>query len=70
MMKQNEAIAAANNITINMDGWSNTRMESWYGCNIITSARKVYVIALDDLSAESHTGDFLEGEQVPVFYTV
>ena len=45
-----------------MDGWSSKRNESLYNFIISTPSRKEYLVALNDYSASSHTGEFLANE--------
>lgn len=54
----------AYHLTLTLDGWSNSRMESVYSWNIIFPSRKVILLRADNLSEVSHTGENLSGETV------
>jgi hypothetical protein len=42
-----------------LDGWSSPNHRSIWNFTILTPTRKEYIIQLSDLSADSHTGDFI-----------
>ncbi|DBA94917.1 TPA: hypothetical protein ACH3X1_002448 [Trebouxia sp. C0004] len=46
----------AYHLTLSLDGWSNSRMESIYSWNIVFPDRRVMLLRSDDLSSMSHTG--------------
>ncbi|DBA98156.1 TPA: hypothetical protein ACH3X1_014775 [Trebouxia sp. C0004] len=46
----------AYHLTMTLDGWFNSRMESVYSWNIIFPSRKVILLRADNLSEVSHTG--------------
>jgi len=49
-------------LTLTLDGWSNSRMESVYSWNVIFPNRRVILLRADDLSLMSHSGDNLSGK--------
>ncbi|KAL0022627.1 hypothetical protein WJX77_011464 [Trebouxia sp. C0004] len=49
----------AYHLTLTLDGWSNSKMESVYSWNIIFPSRKVILLRADNLSDVSHTGENL-----------
>ena len=49
------------NITVNLDGWTDNQGHSVYTCNIVFSDRQIAQWACEDLSADSHTGEYLRG---------
>ena len=53
----------AYHLTLTLDGWSNSRMESVYSWNIIFPSRKVIMLRADNLSDVSHTGENLSGKE-------
>jgi hypothetical protein len=58
--KQNDCILMeAMYLTLNIDGWSDQNGRSLYDFNVITDSRRSVVLALLDLSAYSHTAEFL-----------
>jgi hypothetical protein len=59
--KQEEALAKATNITINMDGVTTRRNESVMGVNAITSDRVSHLLCLEDVSLTSHDSETLKG---------
>lgn len=60
--KQNDTILTeASYLTLNIDGWSDKSKRSLYEFNVITESRRAVVLALIDLSAYSHTAEFLLG---------
>jgi len=42
-----------------LDGWSSPNHRSIWNFTILTPTRKEYIIQLSDLSADSHTSDFI-----------
>jgi hypothetical protein len=46
-------------LTLNIDGWSDQNGRSLYDFNVITDSRRSVVLALLNLSAYSHTAEFL-----------
>ena len=42
-----------------LDGWSSPNHHSIWNFTILTPTRKEYIIQLSDLSADSHTSDFI-----------
>ena len=42
-----------------LDGWSSPNYRSIWNFTILTPTRKEYIIQLSDLSADSHTSDFI-----------
>lgn len=56
-----EKVAAATNITVNLDGWSDNTGHSVYACNVIFSDRTMAQFAVEDFSDDSHTGAFIAG---------
>ena len=42
-----------------LDGWSSPNHRSIWNFTILTPTCKEYIIQLSDLSADSHTGDFI-----------
>src|ERR1700716_766435 len=42
-----------------LDGWSSPNHRFIWNFTILTPTRKEYIIQLSDLSADSHTGDFI-----------
>ena len=51
----------AYHLTLSLDGWSNSRMESIYSWNIVFPDRRVMLLRSDDLSSMSHTRINLAG---------
>ncbi len=49
-------------LTLTLDGWSNSRMESVYSWNVIFPNRCVILLRADDLSAIKHSGENLSGK--------
>lgn len=54
--------ALAYHLTLSLDGWSNSRMESVYSWNVIFPSRRVILLKADNLSEISHTGEALSGK--------
>jgi hypothetical protein len=58
--KKNDSILTeASYLTLNLDGWTDQSHRSLYEFNVITESRRAVVLALVDLSAYSHTAEFL-----------
>ena len=57
-----EKLKGQQNITVNLDGWTDNRGHSVYTCNIVFPDRQIAQWACEDVSAESHTGEFLRGD--------
>ena len=53
--------SVAYHLTLSLDGWSNSRMESIYFWNIVFPDRRVMLLRSDDVSSMSHTGANLAG---------
>ncbi|GBB89019.1 hypothetical protein RclHR1_15660001 [Rhizophagus clarus] len=49
-------------LTLALDGWSTSKMESIYNYIVTTDTRMEYLIGLYDYSSESHTSEFLTEE--------
>ena len=56
-----EKLEGQQNITVNIDGWTDNQGHSVYTCNIVFSDRQIAQWACEDLSADSHTGEYLKG---------
>ena len=52
----------AYHLTLTLDGWSNSRMESIYSWNVIFPSRRVTLLRADDLSLTKHSGENLAGK--------
>ncbi|KAL0029083.1 hypothetical protein WJX77_005499 [Trebouxia sp. C0004] len=46
----------AKHLTLNLDGWSNARMESIYSFNVIFPDRRTILLKSEDLSTTTHSG--------------
>ncbi|CAF1661653.1 unnamed protein product, partial [Adineta ricciae] len=58
--KMNDSILTeASYLTLNLDGWTDQSHRSLYEFNVITENRRAVVLSLVDLSAYSHTAEFL-----------
>ena len=60
--------ALAYHLTLSLDGWSNSRMESVYSWNVIFPSRRVILLKADNLSEISHTGEALSGRVCCTLY--
>ena len=56
-----EKLKEQQNITVNLDGWMDNQGHSVYTCNIVFPDRQIAQWACEDLSADSHTGEYLRG---------
>ena len=56
-----EKLKEQQNITVNLDGWTDNQGHSVYTCNIVFPDRQIAQWACEDLSADSHTGEYLRG---------
>ncbi len=56
-----EKLKEQQNITVNLDGWTDNQGHSVYTCNIVFPDRQIAQWACEDLSADSHTGKYLRG---------
>ena len=56
-----EKLKGEQNITVNLDGWTDNQGHSIYTCNIVFSDRQIAQWACEDVSSESHTGEYLRG---------
>jgi len=54
-------MSQAANITINIDGWSNSRKQSLYGSVAITPSREAHLLSLLDISSAVHNTGYLTG---------
>ena len=50
------------NITFNLDAWTDNAGHSVYACNIVFSDRQIAQWACEDKSSESHTAEYLAGD--------
>jgi hypothetical protein len=58
--KKNDSILMESSyLTLNLDGWTDNSHRSLYEFNVITESRRAVVLALVDLSAYSHSAEFL-----------
>ena len=56
-----EELRGQQNITENLDSWTDNRGHSVYTSNIVFPDRQIAQWACEDVSPESHTGEFLRG---------
>lgn len=56
-----EKLESAHNLTINLDCWTDISNHSVITCNIVFPDRTIAQWDCRDVSAESHTADFLAG---------
>ena len=56
-----QKLETAHNISVNLDGWTDKSKQSVYVCNIVFPDRTIAQWDCQNLSAESHTADFLTG---------
>jgi hypothetical protein len=56
-----EKLEGAQNLTVNLDGWTDISKHSVYTCNTVFPDRTIAQWDCRDLSADSHTADFLTG---------
>lgn len=54
-------LSQATNITINIDGWSNSRKQSLYGSIAMMPSREAHLLSLLDISSAVHNTDYLTG---------
>ena len=59
----------AKHLTLNLDGWSNARMESIYSFNVIFPDRRTILLKSEDLSATTHSAHNLAGACVFLLLT-
>ncbi|CAG8736342.1 20171_t:CDS:2 [Cetraspora pellucida] len=60
LIKINKELEYENNLTLALDGWSNSLEKSIYAFVVITPSRKQYIYALIDESSQSHTDNKTE----------
>jgi hypothetical protein len=60
-LEQAQVLSSATNLTANADGWTDRGKKGVMGTNVVTPARQIIVLGLDDVSGEKHTGKFLKG---------
>ncbi|CAG8822959.1 35297_t:CDS:2 [Gigaspora margarita] len=58
----NKEIDKADHLTLALDGWTLSTMESNYNYIVTTNTQKEYLIVLKDYSSNSHTDEFLINE--------
>ncbi|DBB01731.1 TPA: hypothetical protein ACH3X1_000355 [Trebouxia sp. C0004] len=54
-------------LTLNLDGWSNARMESIYSFNVIFPDRRTILLKSEDLSTTTHSGHNIAGAYLLLF---
>jgi hypothetical protein len=62
VMKLGERLRTARNITITFDGWTDLMKRAVLAILAILPSRQAYVLSIKDVSAESHTAEFIAGE--------
>ena len=48
-------------LTLSLDGWSNTRMESVYSFDVVFADRKVILYKAEELSVTTHSAENIAG---------
>jgi hypothetical protein len=60
---QTRIIREQQNLTLCIDGWTDRQKKSIYATNIITPDREMHLLGMTDLSIQTHSAEFLKGDE-------
>ena len=59
-----EKIALATDVVVVVDAWTNSRRQSIMGIIVVLEDRKAYLLDAPEVSATSHTAEFVAGDRL------